>query len=948
MEDDARLVILVGVGEGLKVDELERESPSTRVLVVEPRPDSAAAMLARRDWSARIDAGLLRVLVGPDYAGADEAWRFVDEVEKPRVLVSSSYQRDWPAETAKAKDIALAAVYGARANADARRKLAPRYLCNTIRNTSVISRSANVDALKGAMRGVPAVIVAAGPSLDRQIEELRWVGSRAVVIAVDTAVRPLLDAGIYPDLAVALDPSAANARHLRDISDPRRPFLVAEGSMDPEALAPFDGRLFVFEVSGHHPWPWLRSIGIDRGRLRAWGSVLTAAFDLALEAGCDPIVFVGADLAYSEGRPYARGTTFEDDWADRVAGGETLDDIWRTAVKKVDSVKITGCNGAEVTTGPQLLEYRNWIVAQSGVCGRRIVNTTGAGALEGPSIEQRTLESVLATLPEGAWARTEAIRSLWREGNRTPVDLASAMSVAPLDTWLAFGGPGLRREDIAGALADAMKPAAAPIRLVPDAEERPALPYAPERVALIREAIAGRSLEGVLPGAVPALADAVTAADRHLTALIAMTGPLVGAQPDVPAPVKVPASRAFPWQPRALPTVRAFETALSNVIAARTRSNREGLHRRFEVSCELLPPGEARTWSNDVPAIIGVISDYAAILSRDNSDSAALRGYASMIPADADCVEPLRVAISVAGHEHALVADGPRLRRSMADVLAGRVIAVDAERPARIAAWWPGEGVETGRVSVSRIGGDDLRSCIIGGTLDGDHAVFADFSTSRSIRVAGDGRWDVHADWPQQIAGVVRWGRDGAVAWRNPHVMWRSREDEAVRMTTIPFRASLAYPQLDGSVWWTSFDGGVWSWTPGGEWRRLIGCPPIMSLRREGDVVRLDPRGSDSTFARRPEANHAYYWTPASATITRRPLGPEGPMWSTASRNGWTASAFPWGDQIGLDHVDGTRRLLVSPAPFTVAWAGGSLIVSTREGRLVRYERLWDALEETR
>ena len=284
----------------------------------------------------------------------------------------------------------------------------------------------------------------------------------------------------------------------------------------------------------------------------------------------------------------------------------------------------------------------------------------------------------------------------------------------------------------------------------------------------------------------------------------------------------------------------------------------------------------------------------------------------------------------------------------MADALAGTIVALDADVVARVAPWWPGEQPTVGRVVGARVTGTG-RDCIIGGVLDDDHAVFAEVGGTRSIRVAADGRWDVHMEWPQPIAGVVRWGRDGAIAWRNPQVMWRSRPDEPVRIDTIPFRASLAYPQPDGSVLWAAFSGGVWSWRPGGDWTQLVDSPPIMSLRFEDDVVvRLDPRGDDATFRQKPDVTDAYYWTTGTSEIARRPLGPDGPRWSVSSRNGWTASAFPWADQIGLDHVTGVKRLLVCAAPFTVAWAGDSLIVGTREGQLVCFDALWGTLEQTR
>src|SRR4029453_8423000 len=144
-------------------------------------------------------------------------------------------------------------------------------------------------------------------------------------IAVDTAVRPLLAAGIRPHLVVSVDPSEANARHLNALPDVRGLWFGGEGSLTASVFPQFSGRTFVYKVSNHDPWPWLADQGADRTKLQTWGSGLTTAFDLARCACSNPIVFAGSDLAYTGGLQYCRNTVYEPDWrsfptdADRAA-----------------------------------------------------------------------------------------------------------------------------------------------------------------------------------------------------------------------------------------------------------------------------------------------------------------------------------------------------------------------------------------------------------------------------------------------------------------------------------------------------------------------------------------------------------------------------------------------------------------------------------------------------
>ena len=52
---------------------------------------------------------------------------------------------------------------------------------------------------------MPAIVVAAGPSLNKNIDELKRAKGKAFIIAVDTAIKPLLKKGIIPDMFAIVD-----------------------------------------------------------------------------------------------------------------------------------------------------------------------------------------------------------------------------------------------------------------------------------------------------------------------------------------------------------------------------------------------------------------------------------------------------------------------------------------------------------------------------------------------------------------------------------------------------------------------------------------------------------------------------------------------------------------------------------------------------------------------
>ena len=393
-------IVAAGLGLGFVVDAIERRRWRTGVVAIETDPGVAMLFLARRDWTGWFDSGRLRLLVGPGFSGATACAAAIDGRQAPPILVHPTLAALRPHESAAAVAVARRLVDGAAANAEARRKFAGRYLLQTLANVPAIARAADVRALGDAFPGVPAVVVAAGPSLDDNLPGLRRYRDRAVVIAADTALRPLTAAGMPPDVVVAVDPSELNARHVTGVGAAGGVCLAAEGSVHPSALEAFRGRTFVFRVSDHEPWPWLRRFGVDCAVLRAWGSVAITAFDLARRLGCDPIVFAGQDLAFTGGRPYCSHTLYDELWTAMIRDhGCTWPQLMNEYFSRQSLVIAADLNGQAARTTPSLIAFRDALVEQAAASGRTVVNATGAGIFGGTGVALRSLDSVFGTRP---------------------------------------------------------------------------------------------------------------------------------------------------------------------------------------------------------------------------------------------------------------------------------------------------------------------------------------------------------------------------------------------------------------------------------------------------------------------------------------------------------------------------------------------------------------------
>jgi hypothetical protein len=133
--------------------------------------------------------------------------------------------------------------------------------------------------------------------------------------------------------------------------------------------------------------------------------------------GCDPVIFAGADLAYSGGRPYARGVTYEEDWRRRSEWGEPLDRQWAQALDMHPHVVEQDVAGNPVRTAPHLVAFRDWLADQvARDTGRRFFNATGAGIFRGSNIEQIQPDGVQELLQ----GRNSVAADLALKRHRTP------------------------------------------------------------------------------------------------------------------------------------------------------------------------------------------------------------------------------------------------------------------------------------------------------------------------------------------------------------------------------------------------------------------------------------------------------------------------------------------------------------------------------------------------
>ncbi|HHY79209.1 MAG TPA: motility associated factor glycosyltransferase family protein, partial [Thermoanaerobacter sp.] len=244
---------------------------------------------------------------------------------------------------------------------------ASQWQSNFMENIEFIFRSTPVKAFFNSFKNIPAVIVSAGPSLDKNIRFLKEAKDKSIIICVGTALKALVKEKIEPDFVVSIDGGENNFKHFEGCSV-NAPLLY-DLTVYPKILKEYEGPLIIGEIASGFLPLIEEKLSVEFGSMSAGPSVANLSLDFAYKMGCNPIIFIGQDLAYLNNRTHASGTTYE---KNRIKGSSD----------KKEYIYVDGNYEDKVLTDRVLLSFKTWFENYIYTHPDRIyINATEGGAL---------------------------------------------------------------------------------------------------------------------------------------------------------------------------------------------------------------------------------------------------------------------------------------------------------------------------------------------------------------------------------------------------------------------------------------------------------------------------------------------------------------------------------------------------------------------------------------
>ncbi|MBN3523868.1 motility associated factor glycosyltransferase family protein [Paenibacillus apiarius] len=331
-------VLVVGLGLGYHLQHLLEKYPTKKYYIYEPDIQLLHLALKLRDLTGILNhPSVITLAVGEEDHVLIQLLQSISSLvtDKFEEVTIPIYKQLYGETISKLHTISKQILLQYRANYITQYYFEKAWFQNIIYNIDKVLTSKSIASLKEACTDIPAIIAGSGPSLRDDIECIKKLGSKVLIIAAGSSVQALLHHGIEPHLVVSMDGGEPNLKVFQNVDTTHIPLLFAttihHGIAEQNHKWKLSTRLNLEEVT---PYLFSKSEGEPEPSFISSGSVTGTCIQFAAFLGCKKIYLAGQDLSYPNDEYYSEGVkhiteeakknTIEaaDEWIENVHGGK--------------------------------------------------------------------------------------------------------------------------------------------------------------------------------------------------------------------------------------------------------------------------------------------------------------------------------------------------------------------------------------------------------------------------------------------------------------------------------------------------------------------------------------------------------------------------------------------------------------------------------------------------
>ncbi|SHH20699.1 motility associated factor glycosyltransferase family protein [Tepidibacter thalassicus] len=222
--------------------------------------------------------------------------------------------------------------------------LADKISENAIMNIyHIVNKGNSINKLKNVFKDKPAIIVSAGPSLEKNIDKLKYIQNKALIIAGVRTLKPLLQRGIKPHILCNIDPNDIAYTLVEKYISNDIPLITLIHSNN-KLINNYKGKV-VFTNDKYYEDLIYKLENEKYDIIESGGSVANYSTAIANYLGCNPIVFIGQDLAYTDNKYHSDSASISENKIDQ---------------NEKDLIKVKDIHGEDILTSSSLYSFLCW------------------------------------------------------------------------------------------------------------------------------------------------------------------------------------------------------------------------------------------------------------------------------------------------------------------------------------------------------------------------------------------------------------------------------------------------------------------------------------------------------------------------------------------------------------------------------------------------------------
>lgn len=313
---EVKHLIIYGFGFGYHLQKIIEHFPDKVIYLYEPNIEiMLSAMEARKLDKILSHPNIVTLGIGDDEIVQKSFFNFVIKQISQSVMVLAipPYRKIFKQSIQNFEEEMKKMILEYRGNLRTILSFQEEWTENILLNLPRILSSNLINNLKGAFKGIPALIIGSGPSLDDDIEYVKKLKDHTLIFAAGSSIQALLHHGVKPHFAVSIDGSEANYQVYHDLDLSGIPFIFTP-TLKYKITDHLDNDLlFHLYIQMDTISDYLIKPGKDTPRFYSTTSVTGIVIQLARFLGCNTIIFSGQDLSYPNDSFYSKSVDHVDE-----------------------------------------------------------------------------------------------------------------------------------------------------------------------------------------------------------------------------------------------------------------------------------------------------------------------------------------------------------------------------------------------------------------------------------------------------------------------------------------------------------------------------------------------------------------------------------------------------------------------------------------------------------